>query len=749
MELYNKNIHTKLKDYKSNNINEEVSFLEQFKLINTNDKSIENKLKYKKITTPSTYNVVSDDELSMYPFNQFEKLNQMPSGRRDNSLVIKDYHSSENGYYSRPKEPMANFQDREHNRNTITDSETYLHNIDNFKERMRGQNTKKNNEGPPGTNMRIPEQILINGEVRVLPRTQEELRGQGVNSIRLQSEGLINEVGMIGKGKGIGDDLENFHIITKYPQKKYRDQTTADLLRTTGAFTKSSMRSRYLIDTQRSQSTDYTAPAKSLHGAGELRNNHSTNGTLFEEYMTNIPVTNVTNLNRGIVYHNNQPVNGTLFEEYMANIPVTNVTNVNGGTVYHNNQPANFTQIEDYIGNIPITNVTAGINKHTVRNNQPVNQTYRDIYTENEYTGHATNINNGIIYHNNQPANSTQIEEYIDNIPVTNVTARIGKHTVRNNQPANPTQNEEYMSNIPITNVTAAIGKHTVRNNQPANPTQTEEYMGNIPITNVTATIGKHTVRNNQSANPTMIEEYINNIPITNVTAGISKHTVRNNQPANPTYRNVYTKNEYTGHATNVNSGKIYYNNQPARKTHIESYVNTNYRGPNKHSTTLSYIKSDDKTRSGVVEEVLPKNYTGIYHSVTNKGVDRTFANNQINNERIEESINLLNRKMTGGTGQLSSGVENVGSLNINDEREKKTILNHGGYRNYGYKYLEDDIRGKQILQQRNNIDNNIITTVLNNNPYINNTQHKSTNKTDNIIGVTLLSDREINRNKY
>lgn len=682
MEIYNKNIQSQLKDYKNNNIQNanEYSFTEQFKLTSTNNKVVDD-LKYKKLSSPSTYNVESDN--SMYPFNQFDNLNQAPSGRRDNSLVIKDYHSNDTAYYAKPKKPVESFQDMKPNPNAMAGSNQFLNNRDNQLDRF-GQGLRyRNNDQLEGTNIRpeyIDGEIQVAGVVRAMPRDQEEVRGLGVNSQRLQSEGLNNQTGMIGEG--FSTNPENINI-TKFPQKKYRDQTTADLIRTTGAFMKNSDRSAvHFTNTQRSTSTDYVAPPKSINSYGE--------------------------------YRNNQPTNKTQFEEYIGDIPVANPKSVVYKPEYRNNQAAKPTIIEDYIGDIPVTNPMASIQKHTQRNNQV--------------------------------ARPTMFEEFIGDVPVTNPMASIQKHTSRNNQAANPTQFEEFIGDVPVTNPMASVQRHTSRNNQVANPTHFEEFIGDVPVTNPMASIQRHTSRNNQPAKPTMIEEYIGDVPVTNTKAFVQRHTSRNNQPAKPTYRDIYGQTDYTGHSTNINSGIVYYNNQPARATHIENYINTDYKGTSSRPTTLTYVKNDDKTRSGVVEEVLAKDYTGIQRSIADKGVDHTFANNQVNNERIEQTMNLTKRKLVGGTGQLAAGVENVGDLNINDERGKETVLNHGGYRNnLGYKIYDSNVRGKELLQQRVNIDNTI-TTVLNNNPYVNNTQHVATNNKDNIIRTTLLSDREINR---
>ena len=48
----------------------------------------------------------------MYPFNTFEKLNQAPSGRRDNSLIIRDNYVNETAQYSQRKKTLESFQEQ-------------------------------------------------------------------------------------------------------------------------------------------------------------------------------------------------------------------------------------------------------------------------------------------------------------------------------------------------------------------------------------------------------------------------------------------------------------------------------------------------------------------------------------------------------------------------------------------------------------------------------------------------------------
>jgi hypothetical protein len=643
MNLYSDNIKNELKNYKSTEP-KETSFLDQFKPINTTPKEGIVQNKYKAIESPSTYNVNNEDEMSMYPYNQFERLNQAPSGRRDNSLVINNYHTDKTTQYAIKKTEMESFQDKVENKNAFAGSNDYL-NMD--RKRFNQPLRYKNNEYLEGTYVRPEEvdgEIAVGGVIRPVQKSQEELRGYGVNSIRLESEGRINQTGQ--QARGYSRDPNKFNI-TKFPQKKYVEQNPDDYLRTTGLYIAPEDRSivRNLI-TNRGDELDYITPAKSLNDMGEYRNNQVAKPTQYEEYMDNVPVLNPKS-----------------------------------------------------------------------RNNM---QTYR----------------------NNQTANPTQYEEYMDNVPVLNPRARNNMQTYRNNQNANPTQFEEYIGDTVVTNPYGFVQKHTHRNNQNANPTQFEEYIGDTVVTNPYGVVQKHTHRNNQIANPTMIEEYISDTVVTNPHSFVQKHTHRNNQTANPTNRDQYSENNLVGHGNNRHAGRYYHSGQIANPTQREEV--TDYSGPSERSTTLTYVSQYDETRSGVVEDVLPKDYKGISHSMYDKGEDRTFLDNYENNTSIEQSVDLSKRKfVSGGSGQLSQGTDNIGEYSVDGNRSKDNRINRGSNVNSKGVSRFEKVRSKNILNPRINTDNPI-STVLNGNPYVNNNVYKSVSNKDNIRMRTLLSDREI-----
>ena len=615
---------------------------------------------------------------NFYPFNHFDKLknNNEADSRRDNTIVIKDYGQNETAQYSKPKKSLDSFQDRVKNENAIAGSNAYLKM--NRNERFEQAIKYKNNEYLKNTYIRpeaIDGEIVPNGVLRPVERTQEELRGQGVNSIRLKSEGLTNDTGLQSQGSSLNPESTS---LTKYPQKKYYEQNPEDLLRTTGQFMKQEWRSELFdINTNRSTDQKYNAPAKILNEMGE--------------------------------YRNNQPANPTQFETYVSDTIVNNPRGINNNMTSRNNQPANPTQFETYVSD-------------TIVNN-------------------PRGINNNMTSRNNQPANPTQFEEYMGNTIITNATGVNNKFTVRNNQPANPTQFEEYMGNTIITNATGVNNKFTVRNNQPANPTQFEEFIGDTVITNPTSINNKFTARNNQPANPTQFEEFVGDTVTTNPYGRVNHTIYRNNQPANETFRNLQSENDFMGHGHNKN-GSIYYDNQqPANPTQRDD--NNDYMGPGERSTTMAYLKSIDKTRSGVVEEVLAQDYNGVKRSVADNTTDRKFLKNYDVNTSIQQSIDLRERKFAGGKGQLSGDVETVGDLNINGERGKNKPQLRGLLRK-GYQEQFDKTRGKILLNHRVNTENPVADN-LDGNPYVNNNVHKSKGGVDIIGRTVFLSDRDSN----
>ena len=614
----------------------------------------------------------NDDKNSFYPYNKFSKLEKNKSNTyRDGNNRIKEWSQNEIAPRKQQKNTVVSFADKNKNNNALAGSNAYLNS--DIKNRYIQGVKYKNNDFLENTYIRpeaIDGSILPNGIERPVEISQEERRGYGVNSIRLQSEGKINETGQQARGYSLNPDDVS---ITKYPQKKYYTQTTESLLKTTGAHLKPEYRETLNnINTNRSVEQKYHGVAKSIYDIGERRYEDTARHTIKEDLIDKKQILNPFSRNTGPLYRNNQPTNPTQFEKYIGDTVTTNPRSYNDKQTYRNNQPANPTQFEEYIGDTITTNVRS--------------------------------------YNNRQ--------------------------THRNNQPTNPTQFEEYSGNIDTTNPRSTYDRQTHRNNQPANPTQFEEYIGDTITTNPKSTNNRQTHRNNQPAKHTQFEEYSGNIDTTNPRSTYDRQTHRNNQPANMTNRELYADNSHNGHGFNKNSNYYYHNNQPANLTQRDD--TNKYNGPGSRPTNLSYIKQVDKTRSGVIEEVLPKNYKGISGTTNNMGESRKF--NFENNTSIENSINIK-RKFNGGADQIPQGKDNIGEYSENDHRGKNNQIIRGSvYKSY--KKPENVSTKRFLLNKRVNTDNPI-TTVLNGNPYVNNIKHLGLSDTDKLGENTNLSDRD------
>ena len=224
-----------------------------------------------------------DTEKNFYPYNHFDNLNKnnKDDSRRDDTVIIKNFEPNETGFYSKPKKSLESFQDRVKNENALAGSNAYLKL--NRKDRFNQSLKYKNNEYLENTYIRpeaLDGEITPNGVIRPKQRNQEELRGQGVNSVRLKSEGKTNETGLQSQGTSTDP---NSTSITKFPQKKYYEQNPEDYLRTTGLFMKQTDRTLLFdVETNRSTKQKYYTPAKILNEMGEYRNNQPTNPTHFE-----------------------------------------------------------------------------------------------------------------------------------------------------------------------------------------------------------------------------------------------------------------------------------------------------------------------------------------------------------------------------------------------------------------------------------------------------------------------------------
>lgn len=695
MDILDENIKKEVKDYenKINSVDDE-SFKSQFKLQEVNGLIESSKQRFSMLSNPSIYNPHKD--FSMLESSRFENLNSVPSGRRDNTLLMNEYFT-----VNKRKVETDKLLKRTKNPNALLASGViYNQNLDNIKNRM---STKiKNNEYNTETMYLRTENVdgvPINENVRSLPKTQNELRSNTINSQRLSSDNRINGV-KVGVTKSKNPEDEK---ITKFKKQTYREQKTSDdFIKTTGIEIKPEFRSKIEIFTNRTKSIPIIGNAK-------------------------------TAVNKDF-FRNNQPLRKTIKEETVINEHITNTKSVVEKPMYKNNQEAKTTDRET--NNTHITNLKSEINKSSYHNNQEANKTLRE--TENDQ--------------------------------ITNAKSRIDKQTFKNNQDATPTDRETH--NTQITNPKSEINKSMYHNNQ--NVRQTLRETNNEHITNTKSLVDSSYIKNNQSATTTIREQTEDNLFTGGATDFTMGNVYHNNQPTNQTIKEQTIETNYSGVGYSETQGVLYKNNQPATKTLRENeknisgtaysnsgYIhhnnnkanetirgttgNTSYSGPSHISNNRTYIKSVDKTRSGVVEEVLSKDYKGSSGSMVTETQSRDFIDNYEQYERLEKGLDLTNIEPIGGYGRIGIGKQNFGKQSNKDTRGIKENVKiprsmvGSNYISENETYLQT--RGKENLQKRININPHLENS-LNGNPYINNNVFKSISKKDIIFEKTNNSDR-------
>lgn len=629
-----------------------ITFKNQFNLVKTNDKTGDfytNKYSY--LNSPTTYGVEPVTPENMYPFNEFEtlkknKMSKYTGNRRDNSIVINDYHSNIVGQYARPKKELDYMFEPVVNLNALAGDTMILDKIglNRYSDNLKN----KNNEFPENTYVRAE---LIDGvpttfAIRPKEKTLEELRGDGINSQRLDPNARLNETGM--ESEGISVDPKTINI-TKFKIKSYRDQETIDdLLRTTGVITRPEWRSLVKEPaTDRSYFKSMEGPAMASVMREEMRNDQAARPTIKEE---------------------------TIINTYLSNV----------------------------VSSVPREE-----------------------------------------FRNEQAARPTIKEELLDN-PILNPKPFTNNAEYRNEQSANPTIRMDYQSDVPVLNPKPFINNPQYRNEQSARPTIRMDYQSDVPVLNPKPIVEKLQYHNEQPTNPTLREVYN---PYTmagsNMAPGI---IVENNQSAKPTLRE--NDMEYMGTAYNNNSSILYENNQPARPTNRILTEENSFSGPGFNQASSTYKKYTDITRSGVVEEVLAKDYKGVEYSFVPRNESRIQSNNMVLNPTIELSIDLTNRElMGGGTDKIPQGIQNIGAYTDWNRREKNGIIT-GRVRNVGVNYIQEvpDTRGYNILQERSPI-NTYVPDTINTNPFINNILYTGTNPKDIIRDNTIINDRNYNRN--
>ncbi len=670
--------------------NQNTSFKNQFNLVKGGDKSdnfLNNKYSY--LTEPTTYGREEVSVNSMHPFNYMDKFknNQLiknMTNRRDNTLIINDYHSQEVGQYAKKKEEINNLFEPVVNLNALAGDTKIVDKIslDRFTSALQ----YKANDFPDNTNIR-PEKLdgtPLTEVVRPREKSLEQLRGLGVNSIRLAPEGRNNETS--APVTGISTDPKTINI-TKYKIKSYREQKSIDdLLKTTGQITRPEWRS--MVKQSESE----------------------------RSYMASI---------------DGPPIAAVMRQEY------------------HSDQAAKPTNRTDYENNEYIgaaTNAIGGMPE--MRNEQVAKPTNRTDYENNDYISNAVSTVGGREeFRNEQLARPTIRTDYENNTNILNVVSYIPNQEYRNQQLANPTYRTDYENNTNIINPKAFVNGSEYRNEQLSNPTYRTDYENNKHITNPKSFVSSYEYRNEQSANPTYRTDYENNNYVGHGNNNTVGYVYENYQAANPTNRTDYENNKYYGHGTNSDAGYVYENNQSANPTNRTDYEVNQHIGAGFNQTNSQYKKYGDITRSGVVEEVLAKDYMGAEISFVPRQEDRTQAINMIQNQAIEDSINLTNRElMSGGTDRIPQGRENIGQYNDWNRREKNPPITNR-VRNVAVNYIQEvpETRGYNLLEQRSNINQYVPETLVQN-PFINNVVYSTNTNRDIIRENTIIYDRNYDR---
>lgn len=681
LNAFDKNVEKEINEYK-NSEPDQISFLEQFKLQQVVKNEISGtSTRPENINSRSISNIDSSG-FNLQPYHDFERLNLMPGGRRDNSIVIKEHYKVPE--IKKEKEPFAIFDKNDNVLGGLDINRKINRDIFNV-------NLKKNNDYDE--KMYQPKDIPVTNDVRIKPRTQDDLRGKNENSKRLTSKNIINENGLRGEGKSALPPN-----ITKFKKKCIKKQTTDDYLRTTGLLYKPEYRSKIRPSAgYRSKSTNLIGPAKNIIGSQEIRNNQKARPTHKESFVDIIHVTNMKSN--------------------------TDRTPVRPGDKAN---PTNRSTKNNILGapDMPVK-------KHPVYNKQEANPTLREGELQ-----HLTNMSGKTkpYYKNKQRARETLRED--ETSRVSGPKSVVPKTDYRNKQEANPTIRENESNFVGPSN-NSTIGS-VVKNHQKANPTIREETQNTKNFGGKTVITKGYVYENKQPANVTLRNEMGNDgYSGTSVNKGRGV-IVKNYQDPRDTHRTETGHTDYRG-TEYMNKGVIYNNGQDLRDTHREDIGETNYSGP-KVNHKESYMKSIDKTRSGVVEEVLARDYKGVAATITKTQESRLFRDNYDNHEFKERTLDRTERELKGGKGQIGVSKNNIGLFRQNDMKgmENNYRLKESVIKTHNVNY--NSSRNRNSVQNRNTVNNNIPIT-LSGNPFINNMIHRGTSQEDNIRSTTLMSD--------
>jgi len=404
------------------------NFKEQFTLFKTGEQQssfYENNVSF--INSPQVY-VVEPTPSLMYPNTEFELLKDSKfiknqSNRRDNTIVINNYHSNEVGQYSTPKNEAVTLFEPLKNDNALAGSKPFTEsvNLDRWSQSL----TTKNNEFPENTNIR-PESIdgvPLTDLVRMKEKQQEELRGKGVNSIRLAPENRQNETAF--KGEGISTNPLDINI-TKFKMKSYYDQTSDDYLKTTGQYIKPEWRSKvHEPSMDRTKAKQMIGPATSVVSNNEYRNDQIANPTQKEELIENTYISNMRSVADNTSYRNNNSVNPTQKEDLLQNTFILNTKSTNDNTSYRNNNTALPTIREEFADNTYMSGARASVNNTSYHNNMTALPTTREATSNNTYMSGTRAAVDNTAYHNNMTALPTIRESTSKNMYMSGTKASV------------------------------------------------------------------------------------------------------------------------------------------------------------------------------------------------------------------------------------------------------------------------------------------------------------------------------------
>ncbi len=497
-----------------------------------------------------------------------------------------------------------------------------------------------------------------------------------------------------------------------------------------------------LNPTQRESDNTYISGFRSANDKNEFRNDMSLNPTTRESMSDNMYISGVRSANDKNAFRNDMSLNPTIRESMSDNTYISGVRSTNDKNEFRNDMSLNPTIREDLADNMYISGNRSSVDKPVYFNNMNANPTIRDETGDNTYISSNRSAVDKSFYFNNMNANPTIREELADNTYISGNRSSVDKPVYFNNMNANPTIREELADNTYISSNRSAVDKSFYFNNMNTNPTIRDETGDNTYISSNRSAVDKSFYFNNMNTNPTIRDETGDNTYISGNRSGVDKSFYFNNMMSNPTIRDDTGENDSFGPSVIGTKSILYENNQRANPTLRMTTEDNKFMGPSYRDST--YQKNTDITRSGVVEEVLAKNYNGASSFIVEHSESRLLAENFIPNQTIEKSINLTKRDlMGGGVDQIAAGKKDIGMFNYNMKRDTKNKSVTSRVRNVSNSYIEEipNTRGYILLEARNPI-NQYLDISLDKNPYVNNMVHQSLSKEDIIWKTTELNDR-------